>query len=53
MQVFLEFVNADKYDGNVFHKASHYRENEVNHKEIFCVLGDIRTQLLQVFFHIF
>ncbi|KAI5420036.1 hypothetical protein KIW84_044000 [Lathyrus oleraceus] len=47
MQVFLEFVNADKYDGNVFHKASHYRENEVNHKEIFCVLGDIRTQLLQ------
>ncbi|CAI8606813.1 unnamed protein product [Vicia faba] len=45
MQVFLEFVNADKDDGNVFHKTSHYRENEVKHKEISSVLGDIRTQL--------
>ncbi|XP_058746005.1 uncharacterized protein LOC131618866 [Vicia villosa] len=45
MQVFWEFVNADKDDENLFHKTSHYRENEIKNKEISDLVGNIRTQL--------
>lgn len=49
MQVFWEFVNADKDDENLFHKTSHYRENKIKDKEISDLVGNIRTQLHKVF----
>ncbi|GAU44202.1 hypothetical protein TSUD_370650 [Trifolium subterraneum] len=45
MQMFWEFVKADKEDGNVFHKVSHHKGNEGKDKEISDLLGDIQTQL--------
>jgi hypothetical protein len=52
MQMFWEFVKADKEDGNVFHKVSHHKGNEGEDKEISDLLGDIRTQLHKVFIYI-
>ncbi|KAK2355102.1 myb protein X [Trifolium repens] len=45
MQMFWEFVKADKEDGNEFRKVSHHKGNEGEDKEISDLLGDIRTQL--------
>ncbi|CAI8606812.1 unnamed protein product [Vicia faba] len=45
MQIFWEFVEAYKDDGNVFQKIPRYRMNEIKDKEISELLEDIQTQL--------
>lgn len=53
MQVFWEFVRADKDDGNTSSKVSHQNRNDANEKEISDLLRDIQTQLQKVFFYLF
>lgn len=50
MQVFWEFIRADKENGNVFHKVSNHKGTKVKDAEISNLLVEVQTQLHKVFF---